>query len=232
MNRVITAVVTFALASALIVVLPGPDTMVVMRGILLRGRRGAVRTVAGVLTGLVVWVTAAVIGLSALLRASHAGYTALRLVGAVYLVTLGVRALLSRYLPDMSDPQARPVDGPGGPEGPKEPEEPAASSGSARGGVLGTGYFAGLTTDLLNPKVGVFFVTFLPGFVPHGAPVGPTSALLGAIFLIETLAYFAILLLLVDRIASLMSSPTARRRLDRMTGVILVTFGLRLATEG
>jgi threonine/homoserine/homoserine lactone efflux protein len=102
----------------------------------------------------------------------------------------------------------------------------------ARGGVLGTGYFAGLTTDLLNPKVGVFFVTFLPGFVPHGAPVGPTSALFGAIFVAETLAYFAILLLLVDRIASLMRSPSARRRLDRMTGLVLVTFGLRLATEG
>jgi threonine/homoserine/homoserine lactone efflux protein len=204
------AVLTFVLASALIVVLPGPDTLIVMRGILLRGRRGALRTVAGVLTGLVVWVTAAVIGLSALLRASHAGYTALRLAGAAYLVTLGVRALRSRYRPDVPSVEA------GGP---------------ARGGVLGTGYFAGLTTDLLNPKVGVFFVTFLPGFVPAGAPVGPTSALFGAIFLAETLLYFGLLLRLVDRIASLMRSPTARRRLDRMTGVILVTFGVRLATE-
>ena len=227
-----TALVTFTLAATLIVLLPGPDTMIVMRGILLRGRRGAVRTAAGVLTGLTIWATAAVIGLSALLRASHAGYTALKIAGAVYLVTLGVRAIVGRGggmpAPEMaSSGEQLASDQPG-----DMVEAPAPARRPGRGGVLGTGYMAGLASDLLNPKVGVFFVTFLPGFVPHGQSVGPTTALFGAIFVVETAIYFAILLLLVDRIARLMRSETARRRLDRATGVVLVTFGLRLATEG
>lgn len=210
----VAALVTFTLAATLIVLLPGPDTLIVMRGILLRGRSAALRTAAGVLTGLTIWATAAVIGLSALLRASHAGYTAMKLAGAVYLVTLGVRALLSR-------------DG-----GLPVPEAPAATDAKPRrGGVLGTGYLAGLASDLLNPKVGVFFVTFLPGFVPHGASVSLTTTLFGAIFVLETALYFAILVLLMDRIVGLLRSPVVRRRLNRLTGLVLVTFGLRLATE-
>lgn len=219
---------TFTLAATLIVLLPGPDTLVVIRGILLRGRRNAVQTAAGVLTGLTIWATAAVIGLSALLRASHAGYTALRIAGAVYLVTLGTRALLNRGnagipAPEFSKEAADAM---------QAGDKAASSKPAGRGGLLGTGYLAGLASDLLNPKVGVFFVTFLPGFVPHDESVGRTTALFGAIFVIETGIYFAILLILVDRTTRLMRSPTARRHLDRATGLVLVTFGIRLATEG
>src|SRR5207244_3187994 len=87
-----------------------------------------------------------------------------------------------------------------------------------RRGLLGQGYGAGLATDLLNPKVGVFFVTFLPGFVPAGHGVGSMSLLLGAIFVVETAAYFALLLLLSGRISSWMRDTRIRRRMDRATG--------------
>jgi len=165
------ALVTFILAASLLVVLPGPDSLLVVRSIMLKGRRAAVTTTAGVLSGLAVWVAAAALGLAALLHASHVGYTALRIVGAVYLVTLGVQALRSAQRP------AALVDRDRGP------------------GVLGVGYRAGLVTNLLNPKIGVFFVTFLPGFVPAGAPVGPTSLLLGAVFVTEGALYFAVAML-------------------------------------
>ena len=151
----LTAVLTFTFAATLIVLLPGPDTLVVLRNLLRHGRRRATLTVAGVLTGLAVWVGAAALGLSAVLRASHDAYAVLRVAGAVYLVWLGVASLRAR----------RPALGP--------PEE-LAGAGTGRSGLLGTGYGAGLATDLLNPKVGVFFVTFLPAFVPHGRPVGAT----------------------------------------------------------
>ena len=91
-----TAIVTFTFAAVLIVLLPGPDTLVVLRSLLRHGRVRAALTVAGVLTGLAVWVTAAALGLSALLRASETGYTVLRVVGAVYLVWLGVQTLRAR----------------------------------------------------------------------------------------------------------------------------------------
>jgi threonine/homoserine/homoserine lactone efflux protein len=223
------AVVAFTLAGALLVILPGPDTMVVVRSILARGRPTAARTVAGVLTGQVVWVVAAVVGLSALVRASHEGYLALRLAGAVYLVTLGVRALASRATgADYATPTPTPGAGPDDVLAPDVPGDERAS----RGGILGHGFVAGLACDLLNPKVGVFFVTFLPGFVPRGAAVGPVSALLGGIFIVETAFYFGVLLALVDRVVRLLSSPTARRRLDRVTGLVLIGFGARLAAEG
>ncbi len=200
-----TALVTFALAAALIVLLPGPDTLVVVRNLVREGRRTAVLTVAGVLSGLAVWVGAAAFGLSALLRASHDGYLVLRIVGAVYLVWLGIQSLRSRTV--------------------------AAADVPVRRGLLGRGYGAGLATDLLNPKVGVFFVTFLPGFVPAGEPVGATTLAFGAVFVVETAIYFGVLLALAGRVTGWMNHPVVRRRLDRATGAVLIAFGARLATE-
>ena len=201
-----TAVLTFSLAAMLIVLLPGPDTLVVVRNLVRDGRRTAFLTVLGVLTGLAVWVAAASLGLSALLRASHDAYLGLRVAGAVYLVYLGVQSLRSRSVVLTED---APV----------------------RRGLLGRGFGAGLATDLLNPKVGVFFVTFLPGFVPSGQPVGVTSLLFGGIFVVETAFYFAVLLALAGRVTGWMNHPVVRRRLDRATGLVLIGFGARLATE-
>ncbi|MDQ6649233.1 MAG: LysE family translocator [Actinomycetota bacterium] len=209
------ALLTFAAAASLLVVLPGPDSLLVLRSILLRGRRVAAVTSAGILTGLAVWVGAAALGLSALLRASTLGYTALRVAGAVYLVCLGVQALRSSRRP--AGPAAEPLAGQPVPTG--------------RTGVLGVGYWAGLVTNLLNPKVGVFFVTFLPGFVPSGAPVGTTSLLFGAVFVAEGALYFVVLVVLAERVARVLQRATVRRRLDRLTGLVLIGFGIRLAAE-
>jgi threonine/homoserine/homoserine lactone efflux protein len=208
-----TALLTFAVAAALIVLLPGPDTLVVVRSLLREGRQHAALTVVGVLSGLAVWVAAAALGLSALLRASHDGYLALRIVGAGYLLWLGVQSLRARAGLTTGQPEV------------------ATAGGGRRLGLLGTGYGAGLATDLLNPKVGVFFVTFLPGFVPHGQPVGTTSLVLGGIFIVETAVYFAVLLLLAGRVTSWFNSPRVRRRLERATGLVLIGFGLRLGVE-
>ena len=206
----LTASVTFALAAALIVLLPGPDTLVVLRNLVRGGRRRAALTVAGVLCGPTVWVTAAALGMAALLHASEEAYLALRVVGAVYLLWLGVLTLRSRTVPDML-PNGAPAD-------------PARTP-------RGRGFGAGLATDLLNPKVGVFFVTFLPGFVPDGQPVGAASLAFGAIFVVETAVYFALLLFLAGRITGWLRDTTVRRWLDRATGTVLIGFGLRLAVE-
>ena len=202
----LVAVATFTLAAVLIVLLPGPDTLVVVRNIVRGGRRAGVLTALGNLCGLVVWVSAAALGLSALLRASHLGYEVLRIVGAAYLVWLGVSAWRAR-----AKAQAPQLD--------------------RRGGVLGTGFLAGLCTNLLNPKVGVFFVTFLPGFVPHGDPVGATTLLFGAIFVVLTALYWVLLLGLAATVTAWMHAPRIRRRMDVITGSILIGFGIRLATE-
>jgi len=203
------AAASFSLAGALIVLLPGPDTLVVLRSLLRAGPRAAVYTALGVMTGLSAWVLAATFGLSALLRASHDGYLALRLVGGCYLALLGIRALRSRGATGELDDTAAP----------------------GRGGVLGTGYLAGLTTDVLNPKVGVFMVTFLPAFIPAGASVAATSLLFGVIFIVETGLYFLVFLRFADRLLGLLRRQVFRRRLDQATGAILIGFGVRLALE-
>jgi len=213
---VLAALLTFTTASVLIVLLPGPDTLVVVRNLLRGGRRQAAWAAVGVLAGLVVWVATAALGLSALLRASKTGYDVLRYVGAAYLLYLGVQSLRSRAVPMSGDPAM---------------EEAPASTRRARPALLGRGFGAGLATDLLNPKVGVFFVTFLPGFVPHGVNVAAASLAFGAIFIAETAIYFAVLVGLAAKVTRWMNDPRIRRRLERTTGVVLLGFGVRLATE-
>ena len=100
-----------------------------------------------------------------------------------------------------------------------------------RRGLLGSGYFSGLATNLLNPKVGVFFIAFLPGFVPHGADVATTSLLFGSVFIAEGMLYFVILIALADRVVGWMTRPRTRRWLDRAAGCVFVGFSIRLATE-
>ncbi len=202
----LVAVATFAVAAALIVVLPGPDTLVVLRALLRDGRGRAVQAVAGVLCGLAVWVGAATLGLSALLQASHAGFLVLKVAGAAYLIWLGVQSLRMRRMAD-------------------------DAAGKPRRQLLGRGFAAGLATDLLNPKVGVFFVTFLPGFIPHGQPVASTSLLLGALFIVETALYFAVLLAVAAPVTRWLASSRVRRRMDVGTGVVLIGLGVRLALE-
>ncbi|MDQ1665679.1 MAG: hypothetical protein QOH75_1710 [Actinomycetota bacterium] len=205
----LTASVTFAVAASLIVLLPGPDTLVVLRNLIRGGRRTAALTVAGVLSGLTVWVAAAAFGLAALLHASEDAYAVLRVVGACYLLWLGIQTWRSR-----STPEALTAD--------------ALKPGRR---WLGRGFGAGLATDLLNPKVGVFFVTFLPGFVPSGVSVGSASLAFGAIFVVETAVYFTVLLFLAGRITRWMRDTTIRRWLDAATGTVLIGFGVRLAVE-
>jgi threonine/homoserine/homoserine lactone efflux protein len=156
-----------------------------------------------------VWVVAASLGLSAVLRASEDGYLALRIAGAAYLVWIGIQSLRAR--PSHLD------------------DTPA--TGRRRAGLLGGGYPAGLASDLLNPKVGVFFVAFLPGFVPSGYDVGSFTLLLGAIFIVETALYFVVLLTASRAVTRWLRTPSIQRWVDRATGVILIGFGARLVLE-
>jgi threonine/homoserine/homoserine lactone efflux protein len=200
-------IATFTLAAVLIILLPGPDTLVTVRSIVRGGRSSGIATAAGILVGLTIWVSVAALGLAAVLRASEVGYDVLRIAGAGYLVWLGVQSLRSLRRP-----------------------APVAETG-ARRGLVGTGFSAGLVTNLLNPKVGVFFVTFLPGFVPHGYPIGITSLLFGALFIVLSIGYYVVLLALATRVTGWMAQPRVRRRMDAVTGTVLVGFGVRLAIE-
>lgn len=210
----LTTVTAFSVAAALLVVLPGPDTLAVVRGMIRGGRRRAIWTGLGGLTGLVIWVSITAAGLAAVLHASHAGYTALKWVGAAYLLWLGVQSFRSRTL--------SPVAEPGG-TGATDPSHIRRRPFQ--------GFTTGLATNLLNPKIGVLFVALLPGFVPSGHSVGAMSLLLGGIYVAETAVYVTVLIALSGTVVDWMARPRVRRRLDRLMGLVFVGFGVQLVAE-
>ncbi|MTE11471.1 LysE family translocator [Nocardia aurantiaca] len=209
----LVALLSFTIASIVLVVLPGPDSLVVMRSLVRGGRSAGARTSAGVLCRLMVWVAAATLGLSALLRASEIGYDVLEIVGACYLIWIGVQSLRSlRHT-------ARVAAEGNGPVGSAAPWDRVGS------------FAAGFLTDILNPKVGVLFLSLLPGFVPDGYPVGLTTLGLGVLYVALTALYCAGLLAVSGLIATWMRTPGIRGRLDALTGLVLIGFGVRLATD-
>jgi threonine/homoserine/homoserine lactone efflux protein len=209
---VTTALLGFALAATLVILAPGPDSMLVMRNTMRGGRRAGWFTACGTLSGLAVWALAAALGLSALLRVSHVAYDVLRFCGAAYLIWLGVTSLAS-----FRRKGTRPA-----------PEPAAPGAAPAR---PGRAYLNGVLSNLLNPKISVFFMAFLPAFVPAGASASQFSLGLGAWFIAETGLWLAVVAWLADRGVRWLRRPAVQRWLERVTGIVLIGFGLRLATE-
>ena len=204
MQSVAAALVAFTAAASLLTVTPGLDTALVLRTAATDGPRPAALAGLGIAGGCLVWATLVAVGLGALLAASELAYRILRFAGAAYLIWIGYRML-------------------------RHPRhsfqiEPAAAQARAA-------FARGALTNLLNPKVGVFYVSFLPQFVPHGAPVAVFIVLLGLIHAVLGLIWFACLILATRPIAGLLRKPALVCGLDRITGALFVAFGLGLALE-
>lgn len=197
--------------AAIVIVIPGPDTAVVTKNVLIHGRRAGLGTSLGVSAGLSMWTIAAAVGVASLVRASEVAFTVLKLAGALYLVWLGIQALRAagRQLAEdhPSRPAGRPVMG-------------------ARGG-----FRQGFLSDLANPKIGIFFTSLLPQFVSAGHPVLLPFLILGAIFVVMTVVWLLAYTLVAARAAQTLMRPRVRAALDRFTGVVLIGLGLRLAVE-
>jgi len=208
-----SSLIAFLPVAALLIVVPGPDVLLVVRNAV-RGRRTGLATAAGTVMGLLVHVTAATVGLSALVASSATAFTVVKTVGAAYLVLLGVQSLW------FSRKTSRAQHG-RGVSRPADVASDASPSSALRQGLL---------TNVLNPKVAVFFVAFLPQFVPAGAPTLQSTAVLGAAFVLMTSAYLLLLVAATVRAATLLARPAVRRGLDRAAGVVFIGFGIRLAT--
>jgi threonine/homoserine/homoserine lactone efflux protein len=200
----------FFAVSAVLIVTPGPDMALVARNVLRGGRRSGIATSAGVAVGLAVWTLAASIGLAALLRASEPAFVALKAVGSAYLLYLGARSLWEAI-------RARG-------------ERPPRRSGPSTT-HLGVSMRQGLISNLGNPKIAVFFTSFLPQFVPGRTPSVAALVTLGLFFCALTLAWLVAYSALVARAGDLIRRTRIRRALDAVTGVILLGLGVRLAFE-
>jgi threonine/homoserine/homoserine lactone efflux protein len=197
--------------AAVVIVLPGQDTVLTIRNTLVGGRRSGVATAAGIASGQLVWAVAASAGLAALLQASEPAFTAVRLAGAAYLVYLGASALW----------QARRSSG----------NAQSSASPVVRRASRATAYRQGLVSNLGNPKMAVFFTSLLPQFAPPGRASFAAMLALGFVFAGLTLAWLSAYAAAVARVGSALRRPALRRVLDAAAGVVLIAVGLRLAVE-
>lgn len=223
----VVALLAFIAAACVLIVTPGPDTALVLRTAAVEGPRRGTYTTAGICTGLLVWGLAAALGISVVLAASHAAYTALRVIGAAWLVWLGVTIFFRRRLrTPIVDGTAERADAAIGPANVQ-----IVVSGGGGGGDRAW-FWRGLLSNVTNPKVGVFFITFLPQFVPAGAAVAPWIVLLVAVHVALSVMWLGLLIAATRSIGNLLRRPAVSSALDRVTGAVLIGAGLRLAAEG
>jgi threonine/homoserine/homoserine lactone efflux protein len=204
-------VVGFGLIAVLVTITPGLDTALVLRAAITRGRRDAFATALGVIGGVVVWGAAAAVGVSALVTASSIAYDTLRLVGAAYMVWLGGRILWR-----LARRSAESVNGDG-------PAGAVSVWRAARTGLL---------TNLLNPKVGAFYVAALPQFIPPGTSALGMGLVLACVHALLSLAWFTLLVLGASAVRRWLQRPAVSRTVEGTTGIALIGFGARLAASG
>jgi threonine/homoserine/homoserine lactone efflux protein len=198
----------FFAVSAVVIATPGQDTALTVKNTLAGGRRGGIFTALGVVSGQLTWAVATSLGLAGLLRASEPAFAALKLVGACYLVYLGVTTLVGA----IRGHRASALNA---------ARRPSLSAGAA--------YRQGVLSNLGNVKIAVFFTSLLPQFVPGGGASFVTLIILGLLFATMTLAWLSCYAVAVDKARNVLRRPRARRALETITGTVLVGFGLRLA---
>jgi len=200
------SLLAFTLAAGLLTITPGFDTILVLRTSTAEGPKQAALAGLGVCVGCLCWGAIVAVVLGALLMASHIAYEALKLLGAAYLGWLGLSLVLSRRT-DVSLDLIKS-------------ETPSTARANW--------FWRGLLGNLLNPKVGAFYVSFLPLFVPAGVPVAPYVFLLAAIHAVLGVAWFAALIVATQSLSRALRRPSVRRTLDVLVGCVFVGMGVKL----
>ncbi|APH54987.1 Transporter, LysE family [Granulibacter bethesdensis] len=206
-----SAIMRFSAAAALLTVTPGLDTALVLRTGTVEGPRQAVLAGAGVSVGVLSWGVITALGLGALLAASEYAYRVVQIAGALYLAWLGVN-MLRRVFFGGGLPVVLPV----------EQERQVANP---------NWFLRGMMTNLLNPKVGVFYVSFLPQFLPPELPAVSFGALLSGLHACMGLVFFSAVAVATIPLQRLLTHPATSRVLDGITGTVMIGFAARLIME-
>jgi len=194
----------FVVAASVLTITPGMDSALVLRTAAANGVRPAIFAGLGIGLGCLVWGLAVAIGLAGLLAASTLAFDVLKWIGAAYLTYLGLKLIL-------------------------KPRRSLTGVGVEQGPMSGSALRTGFITNILNPKIGVFYITFLPQFMPTGANVGMFSFLLACVHVLLTFAWFAVLIAATAPLSRMLSRPVVVTALDRVTGGVFILFGLKLA---
>ncbi len=215
----------FVAFSAVLTITPGVDMALVARSALSRGRNAAFMTTLGIITGLPVHAFLSAVGLSVILSQSALAFETVKLLGAGYLVYLGVRTIISAGKSGgksggKHDTQAAVQD-----------KMPQASARRETRRIYLRSYVEGLLNNLLNPKVALFYLTFLPQFMSPGDPVIARSLLMALIHATEGIIWLMLYAYFLSRLSELMNRPSVKRNIERVTGLLLVGLGVRLVWE-
>lgn len=204
------AVLGFAALAVVLTVIPGLDSTLVLRSALVHGRRRALATALGICVGALAWGTAAAVGAAALLAASELAYRIVTLAGALYMASLGVTMIIKSF------------------------------RGSAQGIDLGQvgapiapwrSFATGAWTNLLNPKVGVFYIATIPQFIPPDTSQLGMGLLLAGVHDAISLVWFALIITAASVARRWLASARSLRIIDRVAGTVLVGFGAKLALD-
>ncbi|QRG69700.1 LysE family translocator [Brevibacillus choshinensis] len=198
----------FVIMSVLLIILPGPDTGLATQNTIAYGKKGGFQTVFGISTGLIVHTLAAVFGLSAMIVKSAVLFSFFKYVGAVYLIYLGITSLWSLRKKN----------------GDTQSDIPAKYKHKSP-------FRQGFLTNLLNPKVAVFFLTFLPQFLTAGTKPFLQFLGMGMTYTILTILWFVLYVSFINYIRTWMKKPSTQRAIQGISGFVLVGFGIKLAFE-
>ena len=190
---------------ALLTISPGADMALIAKITITRGRRAAFLTSLGICTGLLVHASASALGLSVILATSADAFTLVKLAGAAYLAYLGLRSLRDSFR--------------------------ETSAGEATTAPPGASFFQGLLNNVLNPKVAVFYLTFLPQFIDPSGNVLAQSLAFAVAHAVMGIAWLAAYAYVLARLTGLIARGGVRRWLERITGAVLIGLGVRLAFE-
>ena len=190
---------------ALLTISPGADMALVAKITLERGRRAALLATVGICSGLFVHATASALGLSVILATSAEAFTIVKLIGAAYLAYLGVQTLRSSFRHDVT-----------GPRSPRRGANP---------------FLQGVFSNVLNPKVAVFYLTFLPQFMSPGDNVLVRSLAFAVAHAVMGIAWLSAYAYVLTRLSAVLGGAGVRRWLERVTGGVLIALGARLALE-
>jgi threonine/homoserine/homoserine lactone efflux protein len=197
--------VAFVGVAAVLTILPGADMALVMRNVLALGRPKTMLTIAGIASGCVIHATASALGMSAILATSATAFTVMKTAGAAYLVWIGVQSFRAR-----------------------DAVTPSGPSKATRGAAP---FAQGFLTNVLNPKVAIFYLTFLPQFIAPGEPVLRQSLFLAGIHIAMGVVWLSAYAWFIERLGTVLARPNVKAWLERATGGLLIALGVRLAWD-
>lgn len=202
----IESLLSFAVLAGLLTIVPGIDTTLVLRTAITRGNKEAFAAMFGISLGVLVWGVAAAVGVSALLLVSEVAFQAVKYAGAAYLLYMGFQLI-------------------------RNAEQHQTSEVEVKAGSLWAMFIRGLTANLLNPKVGVFYMAVLPQFIWAGAEGWLAGILLSLVHVVEGVIWLSVMILATNFARGFLSKPKSKMWIDRIAGSALIGFGLKTALE-